>query len=445
MDCITSTWFSLKINGDTVGFFKGECGLRQGDPLSPFLFVMSMEILSRLLRCMHSKRQVSYHPKCGRLGLNHLIFADDLMLFVRGDVPSVKAATQTLDEFAQLSGLYANPDKTNIYMGGVSAGVQEAILEETKFVQGEFPFRYLGVPLNEGRLNKEMFADLLNNIQKALHHWANYRLSYAGKLSLINTVIFGLEQFWCSTLLIPKGVIKLVTKFCRQFLWGTEEGQRKLIMKSWSSCCKPHVEGGFNIKEVLAWNKCLLCQDILLAKTGGVDHARALLKSCVAGGKLQLSLIYEQLRDHDHRISWEKTVWNKVALPKHSVLVVLAMQHKLATMDNLNHRGLHIVNRCILCKADNESHQHLFFRCQFVASIWHRLLHWLKLRGRTECLKRELHWLAGRRNRRHWKAQWISSCLTALTYSISEERNSRIFRDVEYNEDYIVRRVQYLV
>ncbi|XP_074318501.1 uncharacterized protein LOC141655315 [Silene latifolia] len=415
MDCINSTWFSLKINSDTVGFFKGECGLRQGDPLSPFLFVMSLEILSRLLRRIHSQPQVSYHPKCGRLGLNHLIFADDLMLFVRGDVPSVKAVTQNL----------------------------------------------------EG-------------------------LSYAGKISLINTVIFGLEQFWCSTLLIPKGVIKLVTKFCRHFLWGTEERQRKLIMKSWSSCCKPHVEGGFNIKEISARNKCLLCKwiwaiethadsswvlwnhaynikhgsfwtmqiksfhseswksilkvrDLLLEKTSGIDNARTLLSNCVAGGKLQLSLIYEQLRDHDNKISSVKTVWNRVALPKHSVLVVFAMQHKLATIVKLNHKGLHMVNRCILCKAANESHQHLFFNCQFVASIWHRLLQWMMLRGQTDSLKRELHWLAGRRTRRHLKVQWISSCFTALTYSIWEERNSRIFRDVEHTEDYIVRRVQYLV
>ncbi|XP_074305771.1 uncharacterized protein LOC141640992 [Silene latifolia] len=310
-----------------------------------------------------------------------------------------------------------------------------------------------------------MFADLLNNIQKALHHWANYRLSYAGKISLINTVIFGLEQFWCSTLLIPKGVIKLVTKFCRHFLWGTVEGQRKLIMKSWRSCCKPHVEGGFNIKEILGWNKFLLCKwiwaiethadsswvlwnhtynikhgsfwtmqtksfhseswksilkvrDLLLAKTGGIDNARALLYRCVAGGKLQLSLIYKQLRDHDHKIRLEKTVWNRVALPKHSVLVVLAMQYKLATIDKLNHRGMHMVNRCITQAKSNESHRHLFFRCQFAASIWHRLLQWLKLRGRTDCLKRELHWLAGKRTRRHWKAQRISSCLTALPYSI---------------------------
>ncbi|XP_074283817.1 uncharacterized protein LOC141608353 [Silene latifolia] len=332
-------------------------------------------------------------------------------------------------------------------MGGVSEGVQHAILEETNFVQGEFPFRYLGVSLNEGRLNKEMFADLLNKMQKALHHWANYKVSYAGKISLINTVIFGLEQFWCSTLLIPKGVLKLVTKFCRNFLWGTVEGQRKLIMKSWSSCCKPHIEGGFNIKEILAWNKCILCKWIWAIETHA-DSSWVIWNhtyNIKQGGKVQLSLIYEQLRDHDRKISWEKTVWNRVALPKHSVLVVLAMQHKLATIDKLNYRGLHMVNRCILCKADNESHQHLFFKCQFATSIWNRLLKWMKLRGRTDSLKRELHWLAGRRRRRHWKAQWISSCLTALAYSIWEERNSRIFRDVEHNEDYIVRRVQYLV
>ncbi|XP_074305770.1 uncharacterized protein LOC141640991 [Silene latifolia] len=139
MDCITSTWFSLKIKSDTVGFFKGECGLRQGDPLSPFLFVMSMEILYRLLRRIHSKPQVSYHPKCGRLGLNHLIFEDDLMLFVRGDVPSVKAATQTLEEFAQLSGLYANPDKTNIYMGECLQGFNMLYLRRQNLCKESSP------------------------------------------------------------------------------------------------------------------------------------------------------------------------------------------------------------------------------------------------------------------------------------------------------------------
>ncbi|XP_074277918.1 uncharacterized protein LOC141601526 [Silene latifolia] len=463
MDCVTSTWFSIKVNGDTTGFFKGECGLRQGEPLSPFLFVMSMEILSRLLRKIHRHHQVSFHPKCGKLNLNHLIFADDLMLFVREDVPSVQAVTKTLNLFASLSGLQANPDKTNIYMGGVREEVKQAILRATQYVEGEFPFRYLGVPLNEGKLNKGMFADLLSKVQKCLHNWANQKISYAGKISLINIVIFGLEQFWCFTLLIPKGVIKLITKFCRHFLWGSDEGHRKLIMKSWASCCVPHAEGGFNIKETYniksgdfwtmapknfhseSCKSLLKVRNELVAKIGGVATARAFLLDCIAEGKLQLHRVYDFLRDPGRRISWARVVWNKAALPKHSFLVVLVMQRKLATIDQVMHRGMHLVNRCVLCKAANEDHAHLFFQCSYSSNIWQNLLEWMGMRGRSMKLKTELHWLANRRHRKHWKALRISSCLNALTHSLGEERNSRIFNNLEHEAAYIIRRVQFLV
>ncbi|XP_074314153.1 uncharacterized protein LOC141649358 [Silene latifolia] len=89
MGCVSGSWFTLKINGSHHGFFKGRSGVRQGDPLSPFLFVLSMEVLSRSLRGMCSIHGVSYHPKCSRLKLTHLVFADDLMIFTRGDLPSV--------------------------------------------------------------------------------------------------------------------------------------------------------------------------------------------------------------------------------------------------------------------------------------------------------------------------------------------------------------------
>ncbi|XP_074300064.1 putative mitochondrial protein AtMg01250 [Silene latifolia] len=84
MGCISGSWFSIKVNGGVHGFFKGQSGLRQGDPLSPYLFVLSMEILSRYLRKLDTHPMVSLHPKCAKLKLTHLVFADDLMLFTRG-------------------------------------------------------------------------------------------------------------------------------------------------------------------------------------------------------------------------------------------------------------------------------------------------------------------------------------------------------------------------
>ncbi|XP_074291153.1 uncharacterized protein LOC141617924 [Silene latifolia] len=210
--------------------------------------------------------------------------------------------------------------------------------------------RYLGVPLNEGKLNNPIFADLLNKIQNALNHWATHRLSYAGKISLINTVIFRFEQYWCATLLIPKGVIKLITKFCINFLWNSGEGTRKLIMKSWASCCFPYKEGGFNIKEILTWNKSILCKWIwaidnksestwsqcdliynikatgfwtmqikphhseswrgilyvrneLITRARDIENARTILNSCVKARKLKLHLLYDQFREKGNRVT----------------------------------------------------------------------------------------------------------------------------------------------
>ena len=116
MKCIKGAWFSIKINGDCHGFFKGQSGVRQGDLLSPFLFVLSMEVLSRILR----KNNVSYHPKCASLRINHLIFADDLMIFVRGNLGSIQEVKHSLNLVAEYSGLTANAEKTEIYFGGVN-------------------------------------------------------------------------------------------------------------------------------------------------------------------------------------------------------------------------------------------------------------------------------------------------------------------------------------
>lgn len=85
MECITTPTFSISMNGDQFGFFKGARGLRQGDLLSPLLFTICMEYLSRIIERAQGMEGFKFHALCRRTNLAHLCFADDLLLFCHGD------------------------------------------------------------------------------------------------------------------------------------------------------------------------------------------------------------------------------------------------------------------------------------------------------------------------------------------------------------------------
>ncbi|KAK4384637.1 putative mitochondrial protein [Sesamum angolense] len=111
--CVSTASFSISLNGSIHGFFKGSRGLRQGDPISPYLFVLVMEIWSTLIRHrVQNATQFQYHWKCKELGLINLCFADDVLLFCKAHIPSIQVLTDALSEFAILSGLKVNPAKS---------------------------------------------------------------------------------------------------------------------------------------------------------------------------------------------------------------------------------------------------------------------------------------------------------------------------------------------
>ncbi|WMV42414.1 hypothetical protein MTR67_035799 [Solanum verrucosum] len=111
--------FSVKVNGGSHGFFVGRRGLRQGDSISPLLFVLVMEYLSRTLHTMSQLPNFKYHIICKKLKLTHLIFVDDLMIFCKGSVDSVNRVMEALDHFSAAIGLEDNLDKSNVYLAGI--------------------------------------------------------------------------------------------------------------------------------------------------------------------------------------------------------------------------------------------------------------------------------------------------------------------------------------
>ncbi|KAK4383975.1 Retrovirus-related Pol polyprotein from type-2 retrotransposable element R2DM [Sesamum angolense] len=122
-ECVTSAHYSVVVNGGVHGFFAGARGLRQGDPMSPYLFVLVMEVLHMILQqLIEQDGEFKYLWRCQELNLFQLSFADDLLLLCKADVRSVNLFRQGLDRFATLSGLNTNPQKSHLIISKALRG-----------------------------------------------------------------------------------------------------------------------------------------------------------------------------------------------------------------------------------------------------------------------------------------------------------------------------------
>jgi hypothetical protein len=128
MKCVETASFSVCINGNLFGFFQGKCGVRQGDPLSLYLFIICMEYFSRLLKINTQHSGFHFHPKCQALGISHFGFAEDILLLCRCDMVSVSIILHQLHIFRETSGLVINAAKSSIFFAGVLGDMKQAIL-----------------------------------------------------------------------------------------------------------------------------------------------------------------------------------------------------------------------------------------------------------------------------------------------------------------------------
>ncbi|KAL0295386.1 UNVERIFIED_CONTAM: Transposon TX1 uncharacterized protein [Sesamum calycinum] len=261
-ECVTSAHYSVVVNGGVHGFFAGARGLRQGDPMSPYLFVLVMEVLHMILQqLIEQDGEFRYHWRCQDLKLFQLSFADDLILLCKADVRSVNLFSRGLDLFASLSGLHTNPQKSQLIISKAASGLRDSLLATLGFQEGLLPLRYLGLPLISARLSITDCQPLLQKIDSRIKGWEGVQISFAGRVQLIKSVLISFEVYWAMAFILPKGIIKEMIKRLRTFLWkGTSAyGYPKV---AWEAVCRPIDEGGLGIKDILALNRALMSKHL---------------------------------------------------------------------------------------------------------------------------------------------------------------------------------------
>lgn len=195
MQCVSTPTYSIAINGSLNGFIKGKRGIRQGDPISPYLFLICMEYFHRLFHCKADELKFNFYFKCSKLKITHLAFADDLMVFTRGDSKSIQIALDTLQEFSIASGLEFNNDKSVIFTVGIYGDDLVRVKQQVGFSDGVWPVKYLGIPLDTKNILSSEYQHLINRINSFICAWNANTLSYAGRLQLIQSVIQGMECY----------------------------------------------------------------------------------------------------------------------------------------------------------------------------------------------------------------------------------------------------------
>ncbi|XP_059302122.1 uncharacterized protein LOC132054068 [Lycium ferocissimum] len=322
-----------------------------------------MEYLSRTLKTLQAKPDFNYHPKCEKLNVVHLGFANDLLLLCRGDKWSIQMLYDCFSGFSKVSGLVANVSKSSIYFGGVS-------LTDTRdnpspwVCKRRTPFQIFGGPLE---LKKDIHSTMLTLTRKD-DRCIGRRFLYSQK----------------------KYSSSLCTA-CRTYLWngGTDSSKKALL--AWEIICSPKTAVGYNVTDLHIWNRALFASwvvsKIIKAKKY-MDGTGLTMDELLTWNSYSIKKVYLQMRGVFQKVDWRKITCNNDGLPKWQFLLNLTA-------------------------------------CPYSSSVWKKLLQWQGINRAVLEWQDELQWAIANASGHSTAAMVYRMTVAACIYHLWTERNTR--------------------
>jgi hypothetical protein len=259
--CVESVDYSVIVNNEPVGPVIPGRGLRQGDPLSPYLFIICAEGLSSLIQDAEQRQVISGTRICRTApAVSHLLFADDCFLFFKANESEAQAMKDILSTYESASGQAISLPKSEIFC---SRNVPEPLRNNLAAILGVQAVlgtgKYLGLPSLIGRNRNSTFAYIKDRVWQKINPWSSKCLSKAGREVMIKSVLQAIPSYVMSIFQLPTTLINTIEKMMNSFWWGHgRTNQRGINWLRWEKLSMHKVNGGLGFKDLTAFNLAML-------------------------------------------------------------------------------------------------------------------------------------------------------------------------------------------
>ncbi|GJR65771.1 RNA-directed DNA polymerase, eukaryota [Tanacetum coccineum] len=225
-ECLRSSWGSVIVNGSPTEEFQFFKGLKQGDPLSPFLFILIMESLHISFQRIVDAGMFKGIVLDSSMHLSHMFYADDAVFVGQWSNSNIDTIVHVLKCFHCASGLSINMSKSS-KVGGSMSRIQS-------------------------------WNEIVDNMAARLSKWKMKTLSIGGRLTLLKSVLGSMPIYHMSIFKVPMKVIQRMESIRCYFFNGVDLGSKKSIWVKWNNVLASKEKGGLGVSSLYALNRALM-------------------------------------------------------------------------------------------------------------------------------------------------------------------------------------------